>query len=76
MTTISQLKIHYSDIFTKPPERKYINDAALYIYGMDTDLFSIHELDDMVRELRYQTEKSFYYHFCIPEYPLDFGLLP
>lgn len=76
METISQLKIHYSGIFIKPPERKYINVIVLYIDGVDTDLLSIHELDDMVQELEYQTEQSFYYHFCIPEYLLDYGLLP
>nr|KAJ0211156.1 hypothetical protein LSAT_V11C400183650 [Lactuca sativa] len=37
--------------------------------------YSVHELDDMVRELRYKTEQTLYYHLCIPEYPLEYGLM-
>nr|KAJ0208863.1 hypothetical protein LSAT_V11C400226030 [Lactuca sativa] len=70
------LKIHYSGVFTKAPGRKYVDGVVAYVDYVDTDLFSVHELNDMVRELGYKTEQTLYYHFCIPEYPLDYGLMP
>nr|KAJ0206345.1 hypothetical protein LSAT_V11C500238400 [Lactuca sativa] len=70
------LKIHYNGVFTKAPGRKYIDAVVAYVDDVDTDLFSVHELDDMVRELGYKTEQTIYYHFCIPEYPLEYGLMP
>nr|KAJ0191861.1 hypothetical protein LSAT_V11C800403850 [Lactuca sativa] len=30
----------------------------------------------MVRELGYKGVQTLYYHFCIPKFPLDYGLLP
>nr|KAJ0214334.1 hypothetical protein LSAT_V11C400211140 [Lactuca sativa] len=46
------LKIRYCGIFTKGPGRKYIDGIVAYVDDVDTDLFSVHGLDDMVRELR------------------------
>lgn len=48
------LNIHYNGIFTKSPRRKYIDGIVSYVEDIDTDLFSIHKLNDMVRELGYQ----------------------
>nr|KAJ0188378.1 hypothetical protein LSAT_V11C900469810 [Lactuca sativa] len=45
------LKIHYSGVFTKAPGRKCVDAVVTYVDDVDTDLFSVHELDDMVREL-------------------------
>nr|KAJ0202104.1 hypothetical protein LSAT_V11C600331030 [Lactuca sativa] len=69
------LRIHYSGVFTKAPGRKYVDGVVAYVDDVDTDLFSVHELDEMVRELGYKTEQTLYYHFCILEYPLDYGLM-
>ena len=55
------LKIHYSGVFTKAPGRKYVDGVVAYVDDVDTDLFSVHELDDMVRELGYKTEQTLYY---------------
>ena len=55
------LKIHYSGVFTKAPGRKYVDGVVAYVDYVDTDLFSVHELDDMVRELGYKTEQTLYY---------------
>nr|KAJ0225325.1 hypothetical protein LSAT_V11C100013550 [Lactuca sativa] len=70
------LNIHYSGIFTKSPGRKYIDHIVSYIDDVDIDLFLVHELDDMVRELAYKSEQTLYYHLCIPVFPLDYGLFP
>nr|KAJ0200898.1 hypothetical protein LSAT_V11C600303910 [Lactuca sativa] len=70
------LKRHYSGVFTKSPGRKYVDGTVSYIDDVDTDLFSVHELDDMDRELGYKGEQTLYYPLCIPEFPLDYGLLP
>ncbi|CAI9272788.1 unnamed protein product [Lactuca saligna] len=40
------------------------------------DLFSIHELADMVRELGYKNGEPIYLHFHTPGTELDFGLMP
>lgn len=60
------LKIHYSDMFTKPPIRKYTNSIISCIYDVDTDLFLVHELDEIVRELGYQNGQTLYYNFLYP----------
>nr|KAJ0189063.1 hypothetical protein LSAT_V11C800434450 [Lactuca sativa] len=57
-------------------DTKDMTTISPYVDDVDTDLFSVHELEDMVRELGYKTEQTLYYHFCIPEYPLDYGLMP
>lgn len=52
----------YSGIFTKPPIKKCINNILSYIDDIDSDLFSVHEFDDIVWELGYQIEQTIYYH--------------
>lgn len=42
---------------------------------IDNDLFSVHDIDDMMEELGYVEEgKVMYYHFKRPLGDLDFGL--
>ncbi|KAL4568011.1 hypothetical protein LXL04_023611 [Taraxacum kok-saghyz] len=66
------LRLSYGGIFSKPLGRKYIDGTVSYI---DIDLFSVHELNDMVIKLGYQKEQFLYYHYCIPDQPLDFRLM-
>ena len=60
----------------KSPERRYVDGTIDYVDFVDIDVFSVHELDTMVREIGYVEGKTLYYHFLIPEVELDFGLLP
>nr|KAJ0211834.1 hypothetical protein LSAT_V11C400205990 [Lactuca sativa] len=48
------LVIEIRGVFTKSPGGKYIDGTVSYIDDVDTDLFSVDELDDMVRELGYK----------------------
>ena len=70
------LKIHHGGIFTKSPGRRYVDGTIDYVDFVDIDVFSVHELDTMVREIGYVEGQTLYYHFLIPEVELDFGLLP
>nr|KAJ0219968.1 hypothetical protein LSAT_V11C200063970 [Lactuca sativa] len=40
------------------------------------DVFSVHELDDVLKEIGYINGEPIYYHFLIPEIEMDYGLLP
>lgn len=70
------LMIHYSGIPTKPPWRNYIDGIVSYIYYVNTDIFSIHEVDDILWELGYQNEHTLYYHLSITDYSLDYDVMP
>ncbi|KAI3505230.1 hypothetical protein L1887_27221 [Cichorium endivia] len=70
------IRVSYGGIFTKPPGRRYIDGLVSYFDFVDTDLFSVHDINDMVLELGYQKEQTLYYHYCIPELSLDYGLMP
>nr|KAJ0196126.1 hypothetical protein LSAT_V11C700353720 [Lactuca sativa] len=59
-------KIHYNGLFTKPPCRKYIDGIVSHVDCIYKNLFSVHDFDDM----------TFYYNYCIPNFPLDYGLMP
>lgn len=70
------IRVSYGGIFTKPSGRRYIDGLVSYFDFVDTDLFSVHDINDMVLELGYQKEQTLYYHYCIPELSLDYGLMP
>ncbi|KAJ9566814.1 hypothetical protein OSB04_002780 [Centaurea solstitialis] len=68
------LKIHHGGRFTKFPGRRYLKGKTHYVELVDTDKFSVHELEDMMHEIGYKTPRPTYYHFVIPGKDLDFGL--
>ncbi|KAL4565193.1 hypothetical protein LXL04_029278 [Taraxacum kok-saghyz] len=59
------LKLHYGGVFTKVPGRKYIND-----------FFSVHDVNEMVRDIGYFTKTPLCYQYCKPKICLDYGLMP
>lgn len=61
-------------MFTKRPGRKYLNGKVNYVDIVDCDEFSVHELDTMIKEIRYTNVQPMWYHFLIPESDLDYGL--
>ncbi|KAL4566111.1 hypothetical protein LXL04_030221 [Taraxacum kok-saghyz] len=69
-------RLAYGGFFTKPTRSKYVDGTVSYFDYVDVDLFSVHELNYMVIELGYQKEQYLYYHYCILDQPLDFGLMP
>ncbi|GJZ76658.1 hypothetical protein Tco_0641330 [Tanacetum coccineum] len=68
--TLFSLKIYLGGFFTEPPGRCYTNGTFNYV-----DLFSVIELQEMLKTLGYKNKKNkMYYHFKIPNNNLDHGL--
>ncbi|KAL4560423.1 hypothetical protein LXL04_032574 [Taraxacum kok-saghyz] len=70
------LKLHYGGVFTKVPGRKYKNGNVAYFDFVDIDLFSVHNINEMVRDIGYLTETHLFYQDCKPNICLDYGLMP
>ncbi|KAL4590659.1 hypothetical protein LXL04_003599 [Taraxacum kok-saghyz] len=70
------LKLHYGGVFTKVPGRKYINGNVAYFDFVDTYLFSVHDINEMVRDIGYLTGTPLFYQYCKPKICLDYGLMP
>ncbi|KAJ9567651.1 hypothetical protein OSB04_003617 [Centaurea solstitialis] len=68
------LKIHHGGRFTKFPGRQYVKGKTHYVELVDTDTFSVHELEDMMHEVGYKTPRPTYYHFLVSGKDLDCGL--
>ncbi|CAI9276181.1 unnamed protein product [Lactuca saligna] len=69
------IRLNYGGVFTKFPGRKYIKGKMKYIDGIDSDLFSVHDMDEIMELLGcVEPGKSIYYHFKRPTCDLDFGL--
>ncbi|CAI9273299.1 unnamed protein product [Lactuca saligna] len=56
--------------------RSYIDGLVDHFDFVDMDVFSVHELDDMMVVLGYNDGGIMFYHFMIPETDLECGLLP
>ncbi|KAL4585030.1 hypothetical protein LXL04_009643 [Taraxacum kok-saghyz] len=76
MRNFFSLQINHGGMFTKSRSIRYVDGTVDYFDYVDIDLFSVHELDVMVKELGYVERQGLNYHFLIPELDLDFGLLP
>nr|KAJ0190361.1 hypothetical protein LSAT_V11C800434420 [Lactuca sativa] len=56
------------------PGRKYAEGRLAFFDFVDTDLFSVHDLNDMILEIGYSKDDIMYYNYRIPNLDLDFGL--
>nr|KAJ0203901.1 hypothetical protein LSAT_V11C500237260 [Lactuca sativa] len=52
------LKIHHGGFFSKFPGRKYVEGRLAFYDFVDTDLFSVHDLNDMIREIGYSVDDT------------------
>ena len=69
------MKIHHGGFFTEPPGRTYTNGKHNYVDFIDVDLFSVIELNDMVKMLGYKGKGcKMFYHWRVPNSELDYGL--
>ncbi|KAL4563049.1 hypothetical protein LXL04_027080 [Taraxacum kok-saghyz] len=73
---LCSFKIHHSGLYMKNRGLTYEYGAVDYYDYVDMDVFSIHELADMVRELDNQHSEPISFYFHIPGSQLDIGLLP
>ncbi|KAL4562472.1 hypothetical protein LXL04_034678 [Taraxacum kok-saghyz] len=69
-------KLHYGGVFTKVPGRKYKNRNVAYFDFVDIDLFLVHDINEMVRDIGYLTETPLIYQYCKTNICLDYGLMP
>ncbi|CAI9294213.1 unnamed protein product [Lactuca saligna] len=70
-------KINHGGSFTTTVfGRSYIDELVDHFDFVDMDVFSVHELDDMMAVLGYNDGSIMFYHFMILETDLDSGLLP
>ncbi|CAI9288715.1 unnamed protein product [Lactuca saligna] len=76
LSSFCTFKIHHRGMFTKYPGRRYVGGSIDYVDYVDMDVFSVHELDDMMKEIGYINGEPIYYHFLIPDIEIDYGLLP
>ncbi|GJW37387.1 hypothetical protein Tco_0060307 [Tanacetum coccineum] len=71
------MKIHHNGEFFKPLERRYKFVVLDYVDPIDCDMFSIHELYGMLKELGLGDDnKILFMHFRIIGMSLDDGFVP
>nr|GEV77267.1 hypothetical protein [Tanacetum cinerariifolium] len=51
LETLFSLKVNYAGCFTESPGRRYVSGDFAYFDCIDTDEFSVHELNDMVKKI-------------------------
>ncbi|GKE21271.1 mutator type transposase, partial [Tanacetum coccineum] len=70
-STLFSIKLHYGGVFTKSPNRKYINGNITFVDMIDSDEFFVHEIDSMLEELGQDGHRVMFYHFLKPSCDLD-----
>ncbi|KAJ0481099.1 hypothetical protein HanIR_Chr13g0638911 [Helianthus annuus] len=68
------IKLYHSGIFTRFPDRAYVEGECNFIDLLDEDKFSVHEMDCIVDKFGLPSDIERYYHFLVPGENLDFGL--
>ncbi|KAL4580718.1 hypothetical protein LXL04_016920 [Taraxacum kok-saghyz] len=74
--TLFRIKLFHGGEFTNFRYRKYIDGKVNYVDMVDIDEFSIHDLDAIMRGLRYVVPPYIYYHFLVPNGDFQFGFRP
>ncbi|KAJ9561129.1 hypothetical protein OSB04_006289 [Centaurea solstitialis] len=70
------LKIYHGGVFSPHPSRKYLLGKCQFVDLVDTDEFSVYELNAMMKEIGYTDDDDVatFYHFKILGSDLDYGL--
>ncbi|CAI9276738.1 unnamed protein product [Lactuca saligna] len=77
ISSFGTFKINHGGSFTNTVSgRSYIDGLVDHFDFVDMDVFSVHELDDMIAFLGYNDGGIMFYHFMILETDLDSALLP
>nr|KAJ0207043.1 hypothetical protein LSAT_V11C500283210 [Lactuca sativa] len=53
LSSLCTFKIHHGGMFTKYPGRRYVGGSIDYVDYVDMDVFSVYELDDMLKKIAY-----------------------
>lgn len=68
------MKVHHGGRFTNMPGRKYISGKVQFVDLVDSELFTVEVLNNIVKLLKYDPKQIMYYHFKLPRKSLDWGL--
>ncbi|KAK1419396.1 hypothetical protein QVD17_28563 [Tagetes erecta] len=68
------LKFYHGGKFTMPPGRKYVKGWVSYVDMVDRDVFSMHEVNDMIGYFGYLAKDMLFINFRVPNLDLDHGL--
>nr|GEY86759.1 transposase, mutator type [Tanacetum cinerariifolium] len=71
--TVFCLKINHSGAFTPPPKIRYKGGKVNWVDTIDSDVFSVVKVNNMMKELGYE-KPSFDYYYKEPKNDLDNGL--
>nr|GEY88190.1 transposase, mutator type [Tanacetum cinerariifolium] len=75
-STLFSIKLHYGGVFTISPNMKYNSGNITFVDLIDSDQFSVHEIDFMLEDLGQDGHRVMFYHFLKPGCDLDNGLEP
>nr|GEV98544.1 ribonuclease H-like domain-containing protein [Tanacetum cinerariifolium] len=75
-STLFSIKLHYGGVFTISPNRKYNNGNITFVDLINSDQFSVNEIDSMLEDLGENGHRVMFYHFLKPGCDLDNGLEP
>ncbi|GJV88076.1 mutator type transposase [Tanacetum coccineum] len=71
--TVFCLKINHGGAFTPPPKIRYKGGKVNWVDAIDSDVFSVVEVNTMMKEIGYE-KPSFDYYYKEPKNDLDNGL--
>nr|GEW81310.1 ribonuclease H-like domain-containing protein [Tanacetum cinerariifolium] len=74
-STMLSIKLHYGGVFTISPNRKY-NNGNINFVDLNSDQFSVYEIDSMLEDLGQNGHRVMFYHFLKPGCDLDNELEP
>ncbi|KAM0070211.1 hypothetical protein Hdeb2414_s0001g00010611 [Helianthus debilis subsp. tardiflorus] len=74
MPHLFSIRLHHGGRLTKIPGRVYKGGKVNFVDMIDVDMFSVHEISDMLDELGYSVTDHIYYFFQNPEKDLDNGI--
>ncbi|GKC10434.1 hypothetical protein Tco_1007216 [Tanacetum coccineum] len=75
-STLFSIKLHNGGVFTISPNRKYNNGNINFVDMIDSEEFSVHEIDSMLEDLGQDGHRLTFYHFLKLGCDLDNGLEP
>ncbi|PWA37725.1 hypothetical protein CTI12_AA580980 [Artemisia annua] len=68
------MKVHHGGRFTNMPNRKYISGKVQFVDIVDSELFDVEVINNIVKMLKYDPKQIMYYQFKLPRKSLDWGL--
>nr|GEX16393.1 transposase, mutator type [Tanacetum cinerariifolium] len=73
-STVFWLKINHSGAFTPPPKIRYKGGKVNWVDTIDSDVFYVVEVNNMMKELGYENPSFDYYYYKEHKNDLDNGL--